>query len=108
MTTAIRVEAPPSSTGPAPVRPLPASTEAPGKEIAALAARLHAGTYELLVLLREFDDRITWNNGFASCAHWLHSTPTRTTRASGAPAWRTGIALGAARAWRTRWRRFRS
>ena len=65
------------------MRPLPASTEALGEEIVALAARLHAGTYELLVLLREFDDRITWNNGFVSCAHWLH--------------WRTGIALGAAR-----------
>ena len=76
---------------------LPSSTDALGEQIVVLAARLHAGTYELLVLLREFDDRITWNNGFASCAHWLHSTPTRTTRASGAPAWRTGIALGAAR-----------
>ena len=59
------------------------STEALGEEIAALAARLHAATYELLVLLREFDDRTGWNNGFASCAHWLH--------------WRTGIDLGAAR-----------
>ena len=46
-------------------------------------ARLHAGTYELLVLLREFDNRTGWDGGFASCAHWLH--------------WRTGIALGAAR-----------
>ena len=62
---------------------LTSSTEELGEAIAALAVRLHAGTYELLVLLREFDDRITWNNGFASCAHWLH--------------WRTGIALGAAR-----------
>ena len=62
---------------------LPSSTDALGEQIVALAARLHAGTYELLVLLREFDDRIVWNNGFASCAHWLH--------------WRTGIALGAAR-----------
>lgn len=76
---------------------LTSSTEELGEAIAALAVRLHAGTYELLVLLRQFDDRITWNNGFASCAHWLHSTPTRTTRASGAPDWRTGIALGAAR-----------
>ena len=62
---------------------LPSSTDALGEQIVALAARLHAGTYALLVLLREFDDRIVWNNGFASCAHWLH--------------WRTGIALGAAR-----------
>ena len=60
-----------------------ASTEALGEQIAALAARLHAATYELLVLLREFDERTGWNGGFASCAHWLH--------------WRTGIALGAAR-----------
>ena len=54
-----------------------------GEKIAALAARLHAATYELLVLLREFDQRCGWNNGFLSCAHWLH--------------WRTGIDLGAAR-----------
>jgi hypothetical protein len=54
-----------------------------GDAIATLAARLHAATYELLVLLREFDACAGWNNGFLSCAHWLH--------------WRTGIDLGAAR-----------
>ena len=54
-----------------------------GEAIAELAARLHAATYELLVLLREFDDATGWNTGFASCAHWFH--------------WRTGIDLGAAR-----------
>ncbi len=54
-----------------------------GEAIAGLAARLHAVTYELLVLLREFDARSGWNTGFLSCAHWLH--------------WRTGIDLGAAR-----------
>jgi hypothetical protein len=59
------------------------TTEALGDQIAVLAARLHAATYELLVLLREFDERTGWNNGFTSCAHWLH--------------WRTGIDLGAAR-----------
>ena len=59
------------------------STDALGEAIAGLAARLHAVTYELLVLLREFDSRTDWHGGFASCAHWLH--------------WRTGIALGAAR-----------
>ncbi len=74
-----------------------ANTDDLGETIAALAARLHAATYELLVLLREFDERKGWNNGCLSCAHWLHSTPTRTPRASGAPAWRTGIDLGAAR-----------
>jgi hypothetical protein len=58
-------------------------TEALGEAIAALAARIHAATYELLVMLREFDARGGWNNGFLSCAHWLH--------------WRTGIDLGAAR-----------
>jgi len=31
----------------------------------------------------QFDERAGWNNGFLSCAHWLH--------------WRTGIDLGAAR-----------
>jgi hypothetical protein len=54
-----------------------------GDAIATLAARLHAATYELLVMLREFDACAGWNNGCLSCAHWLH--------------WRTGIDLGAAR-----------
>ena len=54
-----------------------------GDAIATLAARLHAATYELLVMLREFDRRAGWNNGCLSCAHWLH--------------WRTGIDVGAAR-----------
>ena len=54
-----------------------------GEAIAELAARLHTATYELLVRLREFDERASWNCGFLSCAHWLH--------------WRTGIDLGAAR-----------
>ena len=59
------------------------STEGLGDAIAELAARLHAATYGLLVLVREFDERKGWNNGFLSCAHWLH--------------WRTGIDLGASR-----------
>lgn len=58
-------------------------THAIGETIASLAAGLHAATYQLLVLLREFDARSGWNNGFLSCAHWLH--------------WRTGIDLGASR-----------
>jgi len=62
---------------------LSAPIEQLGEAIAALAARLHAATYELLVLLREFDQRAGGNNGFLSCPHWLH--------------WRTGIDLGAAR-----------
>ena len=70
--------------GPIRAEPGPSrETEAIADAIATLAARLHAATYELLVLLREFNDRDGWNGGFLSCAHWLH--------------WRTGIDLGAAR-----------
>ena len=55
-----------------------------GDEIATLAAHIHAATYQLLVLLAEFDERGGWGGGgFRSCAHWL--------------SWRTGIAAGAAR-----------
>ncbi|HWN83587.1 MAG TPA: DUF222 domain-containing protein, partial [Vicinamibacterales bacterium] len=54
-----------------------------GEAIAQLAQRLHAATYELLVMLCAFDEQAGWNNGFLSCAHWL--------------SWRTGIDLGAAR-----------
>ncbi len=60
-----------------------ADTDHLGETIAALAARLPAATYELLVLLHEFDERTGWSIGFLSGAHWLH--------------WRTGIDLGAAR-----------
>lgn len=58
-------------------------THAIGESIAQLAARIHSATYELLVLLAEFDTRVGWNNGCLSCAHWL--------------LWRTRIALGASR-----------
>lgn len=57
--------------------------EALGERIAALAMQLHAATYDLLVLLREFDQRTGWDHSFSSCAHWLN--------------WRIGIDLGAAR-----------
>ncbi len=60
-----------------------ADTQALGEAIASLAAGIHAATYRLLTLLRAFDEREGWNNGFVSCAHWLH--------------WRTGIDLGASR-----------
>ena len=84
MTTATLVDLPTPKFGPPAFGPtVPPSTEALGEQIAALAARIHAATYELLVLLREFDERTGWNSGFLSCAHWLH--------------WRTGIDLGAAR-----------
>src|SRR5499426_4303492 len=54
-----------------------------GDEIAELAAHLDAATARLLDLIREFDARGGWSNGFRSCAHWL--------------AWRVGLELGAAR-----------
>jgi hypothetical protein len=66
--------------------PPPASLdalEALGERIAELAAQLAAATYELLVMLREFDARGGWHGGFRSCAHWL--------------VWRAGLDLGAAR-----------
>ena len=72
-----------------PLTPLTATRDNPmpvdalGEAIAELAARIHAATYELLVMLLEFDEQRGWNNGFLSCAHWLN--------------WRTGIDLGAAR-----------
>src|SRR5687767_3995419 len=61
----------------------PMPIDALGERIAELAARIHAATYELLVMLLEYDQGRGWNNGFLSCAHWLN--------------WRTGIDLGAAR-----------
>ena len=50
--------------------------------IAELSARIQAATYELLVLIHQFDQRDGWS-GFTSCAHWL--------------SWRAGLAPGAAR-----------
>src|SRR5262245_59121613 len=54
-----------------------------GDEIAELSAHLDAATAHLLELIREFDARDGWNNGFRSCAHWL--------------SWRVGLDRGAAR-----------
>jgi 5-methylcytosine-specific restriction endonuclease McrA len=54
-----------------------------GDAIAELSAHLEAATARLLDLIREFDARGGWNNGFRSCAHWL--------------SWRIGLNLGAAR-----------
>lgn len=59
------------------------SKERIGEEIATLAARIDAVTYELLVLIRRFDEEEGWNCGFLSCAQWL--------------TWRVGLAPGAAR-----------
>jgi len=54
-----------------------------GDEIAELSALLDAATARLLDLIREFDARGGWNNGFRSCAAWL--------------SWRVGLDPGAAR-----------
>jgi uncharacterized protein DUF222 len=54
-----------------------------GDEIAALCAHLDAATARLLDLIRHFDERGGWGNGFSSCAAWL--------------TWRVGLASGAAR-----------
>src|SRR5207245_9168817 len=51
--------------------------------IAELSAHLDAAAARLLDLIREFDDRGGWGNGFRSCAHWL--------------TWRIGLDQGAAR-----------
>jgi hypothetical protein len=41
--------------------------------IVSLAARINASTYELLVLIREFDERAGWLKwGLESCSQWLH------------------------------------
>lgn len=41
--------------------------------IVGLSARINANTYELLVLIREFDERAGWLKwGLESCAQWLH------------------------------------
>jgi hypothetical protein len=63
--------------------PNPTDNNRLADEIAELAAHLHAATYRLLMLLREYDAREAWGWGFRSCAHWLSR--------------RTGIAPGAAR-----------
>ncbi len=54
-----------------------------GDLIAELSAHLEAATARLLALIREFDAREGWANGFRSCAEWL--------------AWRVSLDLGAAR-----------
>ena len=54
------------------------------RAILTLAGRINAATYELLVLIREFDERAGWLKwGFDNCAQWLH--------------WRCDISLSAAR-----------
>jgi len=53
-------------------------------QITELSAHIHAATYRLLELIREYDDSHGWTGpGLNSCAHWLN--------------WRCGLNLGAAR-----------
>ncbi len=53
-------------------------------QITELSAHIHAATYRLLELIREYDDSHGWTGpGLNSCAHWLN--------------WKCGINLGAAR-----------
>src|SRR5438445_8310533 len=71
---------------PSMTQPTVASTvelERLGDQIAEMSAHLDAATARLLDLIREFDDRGGWGNGFRSCAHWL--------------TWRIGLDQGAAR-----------
>ena len=76
----------PESDAPAPRPWCPdgpqAEVVAIGDRIAELSARIQAATWELLSLLRQFDERYGWA-GCTSCAEWL--------------GWRTGLAPGAAR-----------
>ncbi len=52
--------------------------------ICTLARQMNAETYRMLVLVREFDERLGWQKwGLPSCAEWL--------------AWRCGLSLSAAR-----------
>ena len=43
------------------------------RAIVNLSARINASTYDLLVLIREFDERAGWLKwGFENCTQWLH------------------------------------
>ena len=51
-----------------------------------LSARINAETYELLILIRQFDERAGWLQwGFGGCAEWLH--------------YRCDLSMNAARCW---------
>jgi hypothetical protein len=55
-----------------------------GDDITELAAHLDAGTYQLLELIGQFDEKGGWHGtGINSCAHWL--------------SWKCGMSLGSAR-----------
>ena len=54
------------------------------QRIVGLSAHINAATYELLVLIRQFDERTGWLKwGLSSCAEWLH--------------WRCDLSMSAAR-----------
>ena len=53
-----------------------------GDEIAELSAHIEVATARLLEMIRDFDARAGWGNGFKSCAEWL--------------SWRVGLDLSAA------------
>jgi len=46
----------------------------PGDNITLLAGQMNAGSYRMLKLIAEFDDRDAWGDGgtVKSCAHWLN------------------------------------
>ena len=78
----------PTSAGSTPSHPsshpIHQDVETLGDEIARLSAHIQAAQYQLLTLLRQFDEAEGWAlGGFRSCAHWL--------------SWRTGLSLGPAR-----------
>jgi hypothetical protein len=61
-------DAVPSQSRPDPDR----SIDELGGAICRLASRINAVSYQLLVLVREFDDRMGWAKwSFPSCAEWL-------------------------------------
>jgi len=64
-------------------RPLP-DIDSLDRAIVRLSACINAASYELLVLVRRFDERAGWLKwGFTNCAEWLH--------------WRCDLSVGAAR-----------
>lgn len=57
------------------LQPQPAylKSKALGEQITELCAYIYAATYQLLVLIREFDEQDGWHQpGLCSCAHWLN------------------------------------
>ena len=69
-------------TAPAYNRPL--AIDELDRAIVTLSARINAANYELLVLIRQFDERAGWLKwGFLNCTDWLH--------------WRCDLSVSAAR-----------